>query len=230
MIGKLFSTVGIVSTATLLACSAFVGYLVGTGRLNPARIEAIAAVIRGEPVARSPASHPQTQPAAGAGFEPAPHTQPALDHSAEDVAALRQREGLESLRIERALADLEAQRRLLDQVMQNVITEQERLAKEKVAVTAQKKQTTAAALDEGFQKEMEYVAGLSPRQAKEHIIRVWRKQKADAVRLFMALDVGRGKRILEQFKTPEELEIQTDLLEQIRSQGNASRGLQAARP
>jgi hypothetical protein len=219
VIGKLFSTVGIVATATLLACGAFVGYLVGTGRLNAVRIETIAAVVRGEPVVRSFTSHLTTQPAGDTGLKPVPPTQPAPERSAEDMAALRQREHLDTLRIERALADLEAQRRLLDQVMQNVLTEQERLAKEKAAVNAQKKDKAETALDEGFRRELEIVAGLPPRQAKEHIIRVWRKQKADAVRLFMELEVGRGKRILEQFKTPEELEIQTDLLEQIRSQG-----------
>jgi hypothetical protein len=65
---------------------------------------------------------------------------------------------------------------------------------------------------------VEYVAGLAPAQAKEHVLRLWKKQPADAVRLFMQLDVGRGKRILAQFKTPEELETMSQLLEQLRLQ------------
>ena len=34
-----------------------------------------------------------------------------------------------------------------------------------------------------------------------------------------AIDDSRGRRILEQFKSPEELQLMTDLLEQVRSQG-----------
>lgn len=212
MIGKFANAVGILATATLLASGGFVGFLFGTGRLNHARLETVVAVLRGELDDRRSTVKGDKEPVA---------TQPAADRTADDVQALRQRERLESLRIERGLADLEAQRRLLDQAMQSVVLEQERLAKEKATVTAQKKDKTDTALDEGFKKELEYVSGLSPRQAKEHIIRVWRKQQADAVRLFMELDVGRGKRIFDQFKTPEELEILTELLEQMRSQGSA---------
>ncbi len=212
MIGKLVNVVGIVATATLLASGGFVGYLFGTGRLSHSRLETMAAVLRGERDA--PPEAPKDEITA-------PDTQPAPDRTAEDLRALRQHEHLESLRIERAMADLEAQRRLLDQAMQTVMQEQERLAKEKAAVAIQKNEKAAVNLDAGFKKELEYVSGLPPRQAKEHIVRVWKKQSADAVRLFMELDSSRGKRILEQFKTPEELEILTDLLEQIRTQGSA---------
>lgn len=214
MIGRLFSAVGIVAVATLLAGGGFIGYLVGTGRLTAARLERMAAVLRGE----------LDGPADAGGVADPPGTEaaePRRATSAEEVRALRQREHLEKLEIERALADLEAQRRLLDQAMHAVVQEQERLAAERSGFDVQRTKLTDAALDEGFRKELEYVSGLAPRQAKEHILRVWQRQKADAVRLFMEIDVSRGRRILEQFRTPEELDIQTELLEQIRLQGMA---------
>ena len=54
---------------------------------------------------------------------------------------------------------------------------------------------------------------------KEHVVRVWQKHQADAVRLLRAVGVSKGQRILEQFKTPEEIDTMHQLLEQLRLQG-----------
>lgn len=216
MFGKLFNAVATLALATLLAGGGFVGYLFSSGHLNRARVETISRVLRGEldtpaPGAEAVSSGPaQTQPAS-----------PPQASSEDEVREIRRREHLERLEAERAASDLDARRQLLDQVLQHVIQEQERLAEaRKTAETVtQRKKTQETSLEAGFQKELELVSGLQPRQAKEHILRVWKKQPADAVRLLKDMDEGRVKRIFEQFKTPDELQIQSDLLEQIRLQG-----------
>lgn len=216
MLAKLFNAVAVLALAVVLAGGGFVGYLFGTGRLNPQRVERIVAVVRGEldelPEAGESA---QTDAASGAEADVGPVT----GRSSDEASARREREHFESLAIERGRADLLAQRRLLDQVMQQVVHEQEQLAEAKATLAKQQEQRTNALLDEGFRKELQYVSGLKPAQAKEHILRVWQRQKADAVRLFMRIEERQGKRILEQFRTPEELKTMTDLLEQIRLQG-----------
>ena len=162
MIGKLWSAVAVLAVATLLASGGFVGYLFGVGRLNAARVQKIAAVLRGEADTPTPAKSAEGQtPVAGA---ESAATQPARP-AGEEVQARSEREELVSLRLERAQADLEAQRHLLDQMLQHVVQEQERLKEERTAFTAQQKKLTHAALDEGFQKELEYVSGLKPAQA-----------------------------------------------------------------
>lgn len=214
MFAKLFNTVATIALASVLAAGGFVGYLVGTGKLNAARVELVADVLRGkldqlpDPNA-VPASQPTTQAAREVPRAP----------TEDEVRELRKREHLERLAAERAVRDLEAQQRLLDQALQHVLQEQEKLALEKSEFARQREQIKVAAHDEGFQKELELVSGLAPRQAKEHVVRLWERQPADAVRLMNAMDEGRARRILEQFKTPAELSIQTDLLEQIRLQG-----------
>lgn len=216
MFTKIFNTVATLALATLLASGGFVGYLFGTGHLNRARVETLARVLRGEldgptTVVEAPAPDmAASRPAA-----------PLQARGEDEVREIRRREHLERLEIERAANDLDARRQLLDQVLQHVIQEQERLAEErKTAETAtQRKKTQDTALEAGFQKELDLVSDLQPRQAKEHILRVWKKQPTDAVRLLKDMDEGRVKRIFEQFKTPEELQIQSDLLEQIRLQG-----------
>jgi hypothetical protein len=218
VLGKLYNIFASLALATLLATGAFVGLLFGSGRLSPARAQLIAQVLRGEldnPTAT-------TQPAAGP--TDAAETGQATTRAAteDEVRKLRKREHLERLETERAARDLEAQRALLDQVLQHTLQEEEQLAAQRKAldVAAQNKKQSNAALEVGFKKELELVSGLQPRQAKEHILRVWRKQPADAVRLLQEMDESRVKRVLEQFKTPEELQIQSELLEQIRVQGS----------
>jgi hypothetical protein len=211
---KLFNAISALALATLLAGGGFVGYLFGTGRLNAHRLEAVAGVLRGE--------FDNGPRAADAVANITPTSAPAQEppvSTEEELRSARQRQRLELLATERAVRDLEAQRRLLDQVLQHVVQEQERLAIEKKEFAQQREKVKATARDEGFQKELDLVSGLQPRQAKEHILRLWQKRPADAVRLLSAMDDTRAKRILEQFKTPDELQTQTDLLEQIRLQG-----------
>ena len=216
MIGRLFNVIAVLAVATLLAGGGFTGFLFGTGRLTAGRLQRIAAVLRGEadkPV--SPTTAPDSQPT---GEE---QTEPATTRPAESPDARHQHVELERLRLERAAQDLEARQRLLDQALQRVVVEQERLAGAKAAKTAAdgRKQASETATDEGFRKELDYVSGLKPAPAKEYIVRIWQRQKADAARLMAAIDESRGRRILEQFKTSEELQLMTDLLEQVRSQG-----------
>jgi hypothetical protein len=211
---KVFNAVAALALATLLAGGGFVGFLFGTGRLNASRLEAIASVLRGE-LPEVNASEP-----ANVNTTSAPVAAEPPVGTEDEVRNLRKRQRLEMLATERAVRDLEAQRQLLDQVLQHVVQEQERLAMEKVEFARQREKVKDATRDEGFQKELDLVSGLQPRQAKEHLLRLWQKQPADAVRLLSAMEDSRAKRILEQLKTPTELQVQTDLLEQIRLQGS----------
>jgi hypothetical protein len=216
VIGRLFNVIAVLGVATLLAGGGFTGFLFGTGRLTAERLQRIAAVVRGEASPRaSPTTAPASQPA---GEE---RTEPASTKPAESPEARHQHVELERLRLERATQDLVARQRLLDQALQRIVVEQERLNGERTAKAAgdRRKQASGAAPDEGFRKELDYVSGLKPAQAKEYIVRIWQRQKADAARLMAAIDDSRGRRILEQFKSPEELQLMTDLLEQVRSQG-----------
>jgi hypothetical protein len=214
VLSKAFNAVSSLALATVLALATFVGYLVGTHRLTGPRLESIAGVLRGEldtlpKAAAAPESSAPTS---------APAEMPRVC-TEEMLKSQRKRQRLEMLATERAARDLDAQRRLLEQVLQHVMQEQERLAREKLEFAKQREKVQQVARDEGFQKELELVADLAPRQAKEHVLRLWRKQPADAVRLLTAMDEGQARKILEQFKSADELQIQTDLLEQIRLQG-----------
>ncbi len=209
---------GVISFSTLLAVGGFVGFLFATGRLDTARVDAIAAVLRGEDeiVVEAPADPNDPAPVEDAND---PNAEEARAPSAEEVRERRDQQLMKALEIERAAADLEARRRLLDHALHEVIQQQEQLTEQRDAFAQQREKIMNAAEDAGFQEEVATVEALAANQAKEHVLRVWEKRQADAVRLLLALDVSKRKRILEQLKTPEELDTLTELLEQIRLQG-----------
>lgn len=212
MLGRLVNITGLLALALVLAGAGFGGYLYGTGRLNAQRVDLLAAVLRGELD-----DHAAGDQAEQAGDAAAPEEVRA--RSGEEVRAQRKREHLERLEIERALADLGAQRRLLDTAMHEIVQAQEQLTAERQDFRHEKVEVRDQAYEEGFRQELGIVASLKPAQAKEHLVRVYRSRPNDAVRLLQALEERQVTRILEQFKSPAELDIQTDLLERIRTQG-----------
>jgi flagellar motility protein MotE (MotC chaperone) len=203
MIARLYSALAVFCVATFLAVSGFVGFLLGSGRLDRQKIELIAAVLRGEPITAPPQS--TSQPTAEGQLQTG-HTVPAG----------RQREDLRYHLICRAQEDLKAQKRLLDQAMQHLLSEQDQFARQKEQWQQQQQRLTSQVKEAGTEREVEVVAGLAPKLAKEHIIRLWNRNKADAVALVMQLDVNKTRRILAQMKTPEEQKIMSELLEQLR--------------
>jgi hypothetical protein len=211
MIGKLLNMLGMVALASGFSLGGFVGYLFVTGKLNGAKMELIARVLRDEPHA-SPAA---TQPAAS---QPAMGDSAPRQQSADEVRVARRQAQLQRAALERAARDVQARQDLLEQAMADMIARSERFEANKEAWLSQRQKMSESLRDQGFRKEVEFVNRLPAEVAKQHIVRVWQKSQPDAVRLFNALDASRGKAILEELKTPEEMELMTGLLEQIRRQ------------
>lgn len=209
-----YNILAILSVSTVLAGGGVLGVLYGQGRLSAGRMEQIAEILR----------DPQTgEMSDGLGATDEPWTAEAgngdsLLRSAEELREQRRSDQLRRASLERAQQDLAAQRRLVDQALQELIVREEAFTRMQQEWLDRQKRLTDTLKDEGFEREVAYVSRLAPRQAKEHVIRIWRKSPADAVRLFNALRVSTGQQILAQFKTNEELNVLHELLEQIRMQ------------
>ena len=216
MIAKVYNALAIVAIANMLALGGFAGFLIIGGKLTPERAEAIASVLRGEMDEAAAAEEGDVE-----GTDEGAAAGPERRRSGEEVRMAREHDRMRHLEIERARRDVEARQQLLDQSLHDLVTGQEEFTEERQAWTKERAKLTTEDQDRGFEQELEYVAGLAPKQAKEHLILVYNKHSADAVRLLMHMDVSRGKRILAQFKTPEELQIMSQLLEQLRNQDEA---------
>lgn len=207
---KLFGLLSVLSIATVLATSSFCAYLFAGGKLNAERIEKIAAVLRGEldsAASSQPSSAPTTQP----------HTEeePARP-SAEELRVRKKEERLQRALLERAAADAQAQRELVNQALHELVQREEKLQSDRSAWEEQRKKMSAQDQDAGFEKELAMVGKLPPKQAKDHLVRTWEKQKADAVRLLNAMKPSAAQAVLKELKTPEEAAILHELLEQMR--------------
>jgi hypothetical protein len=218
MMSKIFNLFAVFSIGTVLAIGGFGVFLVLSDQLNASRAKTMAAVLRGEydePLDGDPNALVYVDDDEDGGT-----VRPvgARARSADEVRAGRRRDHMRNLMIERTRRDVEARQRLLDQTLQHVINEQENLAQQQNEWAERQREMTEDVQSQGFERELEYVASLPTKQAKEHIILTWNKHKIDAVRLFMQLDVSKGKRILKEFKTPDEMAIMSELLEQLRVQ------------
>lgn len=212
--GKLYEALSVLSIGTVLSVGAFGALLYFDGSLTGERVNMIGKVLRGE-MDDAPANQ-----LAGTDT-PAAESQPASapsGSSAEELRRRRREDLLLRASLERARRDLMAQKLLLDQALQALIEKQERFSTEKAAWTEQMKKLQDTARDSGFELELTYVSKLPPKQAKEHLLMTWRKSRADALRLLNALKPSVGQQILEQLKSPEEVKVLHELLEQLGSQ------------
>jgi hypothetical protein len=209
VLGKLYHTVAVISIAIVLANGALIGLLFGTGKLTRERVEAMVKVLRGEP------DTADNGEVVEGGSEPSEAQQGGRAASAEELRQQQRNDQLRRALDERAYRDRIAQRELLDQALQYLITEQDRFEKEQARARTELEQRRAQALDEGFEKELKIVSKLSAKLAKEHITRKWKESPPDAIRLLNALPESTSKRIFEQMKTLEEVQIMHELLERL---------------
>lgn len=218
MLSKLYNLLAIFSVATIVATGGFSGYLFATGRLSADQVSQFKAVLRGDSI-QNQKSKIQNAPAA---TQPAPNDQTAKTKSepppVEDPRAALRRDQLQRALLDRAAADVTARQTLLNQTVQQMMTMQEDFDRSKKDWQAQQDKLVKKARDAGFEKELDYVTKLPPKLAKEHIMRAWAKEKSDVVRMFSAMDRSAGQKIMEQLKTPAELQMMHELLEQLRLQ------------
>lgn len=216
MLGRIYNLVAILAIAHLVALGGVVAYLFNSGKLSPERVQQIAELLRTadeEPAEDQPADKADKDKEAE---EPAPTEQPG--RSAEQIAADRHAQQLRRAAVERAEADLRAQRQLLEQVLVDQIQKQEAFDRSVQNWKEQKKKLRDEARDAGFQRELEYFSKLPPKQAKEILVRKFKNSPADAVRLLNAVKTSVGQSILETMKSPEEIKIMYELLEQLGKQ------------
>jgi len=213
VINRIFNIAAIFSIASLVAIGGFAGYLVAAGRVNAARLDKLAAVLRGE----LDGDH-GAEASAEATSQPVATSRPASGQTLAELQRSQARDQVRRALLERAGADAEARQQLVDQALQELLALREEFERRKAAWEEERAKLTSELQDAGFQRELEYFGSLSPKLAKEHLLLTWQKHKADAVRLFMGLDPRKGKSILEQCKTDEEIKVMHELLEQIRLQ------------
>ncbi|RMF71181.1 MAG: hypothetical protein D6744_18360 [Planctomycetota bacterium] len=209
MIRRLYHTLAVLAIAHVLAGVAGVAYLFQTGRLTPERAQEIVALLRGSAEAGDEQAAPQ--------LDEQPEAEP-WTNAADAVREQRRQQQTRRAALDASVRALNAQRDLLEQVLADQIRKQEQFDAARKAWVEEKSRQQVEASDAGFQRELEYFSKLSPKQAKEVLIRKWRDSPPDAVRLINAVKTSVGQAVFEQMKTPEEIQVMYELLERLGKQ------------
>lgn len=189
-----------VALVQFLATGGFLGYLFATKRLDAARIERIADVLRGrDTVAEAPAT------------QPAPvTTQP--EQATSRIARNREYQEIASLIVERQQRELDDRLRLSQSVQLDVVRRLEEIGRREKAFAAQEKRFREQQMQDGFARELEVVSTIEPARARKLLMM---QKETDAVRLLMSMEGARTKKIFDTCKNPDELEWARRILNQL---------------
>ena len=210
MIARMYHTLAILAIAHILALGGTLAYLFQSGKLTKQRIDQIVELIRGDDANAEDETAPVLD-VADAGNE-------EWASAADTVRDQRRQQQRRRAALDASVRSLNAQRDLLEQVLADQIQKQEDFDASRRAWVEEKSRQQVEASDAGFQRELEYFSKISPKQAKEVLMRKWRDSPADAVRLINAAKTGVGQAIFEQMKAPDEIQVMYELLEQLGKQ------------
>ena len=196
--------------ATVLAEAVVVGMLWWKGAFNDDRAVAMFAALHG--------IHPQAAVAATpAGKEAQAGEQPSL----EEISKKRLLAGLDlSLResaLDKSLIDL---RNLESQI----VTENERLKQWQSGMDKRLQRAEQTVLESSLVDLQQKLEALSPKQAKEQILKMLQatpdgnsaRAMNDIVRILKAMPEGKQKKILGEFKSPTDSDKLAEILQEIR--------------
>ncbi len=193
MLKRFYGMLSLLALTHLFALVGLVGYLFATDRLNEERIEQIAEVLRGE--------YP----------EPAPATQPAVQDeeppvpSADEIAKRQAQAEERALLANRHSLELEDRAQVEGQVWLELKRLQEEL-EAKIERFEEQKDTFAGDVNQkGFDSALENLSNAEPEKARDLLMTHGGFAEADVVRILMAMDANRVKKIVNACETPEQM-------------------------
>ena len=197
--------------ATVLAQIVVVGMLWWKGALGDDRVVAMFAALHG--------IHPETPSAAAAATakDEHPHEQPSLEEISKKRLLASLDLSLRETTLDKSLVDL----RTLEH---EIATDFERLGQLKEGMDKRIEQSINTVLDSGLQEWQQTLMAVSPKQAKEQILKTLEtasdakdtRAMYDVVRILKAMPLDKRKKILGEFKTAQESDTLNKILDDIR--------------
>lgn len=221
----LWQVIAILAVVHLVALAGLAGWLVGTQRVDRARLAAVAqlftqtieqekaATQQADAVARE--AQQQTGRVELAKFGPAAAL--SLDRQ---IAQQRQHDDLQLRRLERTRQDLESLRHELDLEQAKVQKQHADLLVEKQQLETQIKTMRSQLSDAGFKRTVALYEQLPPKQAKQMFIDLMGENRTDDVVNYLeGMEPRKAAAVLKEFKTPAETQLAVLLTQKLRSRG-----------
>ncbi len=194
---RVFMVIATMSFLNLTALAAFVGYAWSKGWLERERVrEAVGVLVNDEPAADADAA--DTSAGAVAAKDELPRRGPRVHEILRRSQAMDEQRGIEVERRERDIKNLWA---LLETRELELMRAMEKFEAEKERFELEREQLQKESGDSGLQMEVDTLAGIDPKSAKE-LLR--QKDDADVARILMAMDERKRNKIVKQCKNSEE--------------------------
>lgn len=217
---------GIVLILHALAAIGFVGWLIGTDRVDQDRVDAVVAIFKqtlGEEKAAAKAADDEAKKKADADARLANLEARAEgpETTIQRLARERQMNEITLRRIERVRQEIASLKANLTTAQATFEREKEKLAADRKAfdaeVAARKKQLE----DEGFRKAVELYEGLPAKQTKQMFASMMGQGQTDTVVAYLnAMEPRKATSVLKEFKVGADVKMATDLTERLRKGGN----------
>ena len=219
----LWNVVSFLAVVHLLALALFVGWLWQTDRLDDRRVQAVRSIFAStiaENEAQAQAARLEAERASLLAAEEGRRAAPSLP-SADRVRTVSGAQA-DDARSVRRINDVKAQLSREIELAETQIQEQ------RAALDADRQQfegglaaDTARRQDDQLGKSVKLLEGLPPKQAKQNLVDLVSAGRIDQAVIYLdRMNPRAATKILQQFKTPEESQLATELLERIRTLGS----------
>ncbi|MFQ5413625.1 MAG: hypothetical protein ACE5E6_04115 [Phycisphaerae bacterium] len=193
----------LVALFALLHMAALVGvgvFLVGTGRLDRAKVQRIAKVVRGEDEAPDDQDPDQL-----ASTIVEPEARPPVESETE--REIVRREG------DRVKVELDQRLATINRLMLRLSTKRDAFRREVAENATRQAETEKVGRHEGFKKQLAYIESLKPKVAVKHLLAI--PDPDDAATFLLQMDERKGKKIIEAAKTGVQLVKMQDILRRV---------------
>lgn len=214
---KIASIVLLVLALHAVALAAGVGYLLGTGKLNKTSAVQIKEALFPQPSTQPSTTQPSEE-AAAKGDSPMIRLEDLLARQAnrsatEQVEFVRAQFDEQLSQLDRRYRDLKALEAQVDAGRSDLERERKAVEKREATMTARETDAAKKEQDEGFASEIALYTAMPAAQVKGVFMGM---EDAEAAKYVKALPVAAAKKVLREFKSPEEKSRMNAILAMIR--------------
>jgi hypothetical protein len=211
---KLLTAITATLALNFLAVAGGVGYLAKTGRLDREKVFAIKDMLFPKPAPEQPA----TQPAADPTTQPTLRLEELLRQrtgytAGEQVEFIRQAFDAQAVQLDRRTRELQDLQRQIDLAKAQVARDREQLDAEQKALRQREQRETQQASDKGFQDSLALYQSMPGKQVKAIFMGL---SDEVVIRYLQAMPPSTAKKVIKEFKTPEETARIQAVMEKMR--------------
>ncbi|UCD28307.1 MAG: hypothetical protein JSV03_14670 [Planctomycetota bacterium] len=203
LLKRIYHIIVLLALVNFFAVVGLIGYLTAVGRLDTEGMAQMVLILRGE--------LPATRPALCLLPRPGATTQPSGTY----IFGKKTADETQLLVLERRKCELEDRRRLNQSIRFEIDRKLADFQRQQKAFSLEKEDFYAQIRQQGFEKTLEMLSSVEPEIARDLLMKGEEFEDMDVVRLLMAMDDFRAKKIVNTCQSQDELDWIRKILAQI---------------